>query len=143
MYTYKYPMPAIAIDLLMVYQNDILVIRRSDDSDAYPGMLALPGGFLNMDETVEEAAVRELREETGIELSDLDVSLVGVYSKIDRDPRQRTVGMAYAHVFPIRPSVKAGDDASECLWIEMQRVLKGEVILAFDHNAIVCDYFLT
>lgn len=140
MYTYKYPMPAIAADLVMVYQNDILLIRRSNDSDVYPGVLALPGGFMNIDETIETAAVRELKEETGINLDELDLSLVGVYSGVNRDPRQRTVGVAFSHVFPIRPIAIAGDDAAECHWYPIDSIMNGEVELAFDHKYIIRDY---
>lgn len=142
MYSYKYPMPALATDLVMTYNSNLLVIRRSFDSDVYPGELALPGGFMNIDETIEKCACRELQEETGIELCELDLTLIGVYSSVNRDPRQRTVSAAYYHKFPVRPKVEPGDDACECFWVSLFDVVDHRIKLAFDHNKIVYDYYM-
>lgn len=143
MYEYKFPMAAVAADLIIQYDNKILVIRRSDDSDIYPGQLALPGGFLNVltEENIEHCAARELREETGINLLPEDLTLQGVYSDINRDPRGRTIGVAFSHIFPVKPVVKAGDDASDFQWVDIERLALGKVKLAFDHNKVINDYF--
>ena len=141
-HTYKYPRPAVAADLVIVYQDELLVIKRNENSEAFPGVLALPGGFLDMHETIEQAAVRELKEETGIDLDELDLSLIDVYSGVNRDPRQRTIGVAFYHTFPVKPIVQAGDDAAECHWISIDDVIKSRIELAFDHNKIVQDFTL-
>ena len=85
-YTYKYPRPAVTADCVVITKEaepKVLLIQRGDQP--FKGGWAFPGGFMNMDETTEQCAVRELKEETGLRLS--KVQQIGVYSKVDRDPR--------------------------------------------------------
>ena len=93
-YTYKYPRPAVTADCVVITREvepKVLLIQRGDQP--FKGGWAFPGGFMNMDETTEQCAVRELEEETGLRLS--KIQQIGAYSKVDRDPRGRTITVAY------------------------------------------------
>lgn len=106
------------------------MIRRGN----YPfeGMWALPGGYVNMDETLEQAVVRELEEETGLRAAGL--KQLHAFSDIDRDPRGRTVTVTFWGLVPLEGAeVKGGDDASEAAWFKVCNLPR----LAFDHNEAV------
>lgn len=108
---------------------NVLLIKRGNEP--YKGQWAFPGGFLEPDETLEEAARRELKEETG--LSPKFFNEVGSFSDLDRDPRGRTISVAFASV--VRPSqikAVAGDDAKEARWFNVHEMPR----LAFDHEKI-------
>ena len=93
-YTYKYPRPAVTADSIVITKETepkVLLIERGDEP--FKGGWAFPGGFMNLDETTEQCAIRELEEETGLRVS--NIQQIGAYSKIDRDPRGRTVTVAY------------------------------------------------
>ena len=131
-YTYEYPRPALTADvaILSLDRKEVVLIRRKNEP--YKGCWALPGGFMDMNETIEQCAVRELKEETNIDADDLH--LVGVFSKVDRDPRGRTVTVAY-YGFADKNSVqiKALDDAAEIAWYKINDLPP----LAFDHKEII------
>ncbi len=111
-------------------QGRTLLIRRGHPP--FEGAYALPGGFVDIGETVEDACRREVREETGVEISDLE--LLGIYSDPKRDPRGHSVSVVHlARVDVAEPM--AGDDAASAEWIEDWRGLD----LAFDHAAILAD----
>ena len=109
----------------------ILLIRRKNEP--FKGAYALPGGFVDLGETVEEACRREVREETGLVVDRL--MLVGVYSDPGRDPRGHTVSVAYMAVLPQAPQPDPGSDAEAAEWVTDWRQLQ----LAFDHARIVAD----
>jgi 8-oxo-dGTP diphosphatase len=94
----------------------VLLIRRADDSDAYPSRWALPGGYVDADERIETAASRELAEETGL-TAPTTWRRVGIYDRPDRDPRGRVVSVAYAAVLPEPVTPRAGDDATAPAWV--------------------------
>jgi 8-oxo-dGTP diphosphatase len=133
-YTYRYPRPALSVDCIVFGLDDeslkVLLIRRG--GEPFAGTWALPGGFVLLDETLEDAARRELAEETGVRLSYLEQ--LYTFGAIDRDPRERVVTVAYfALVKLLDHSVQAATDASDAAWFAVDDLPK----LAFDHAKIV------
>ncbi|MBQ6067881.1 MAG: NUDIX hydrolase [Bacteroidales bacterium] len=134
MYTYKYPRPALTADCVVLGREDngsrkVLLIRRAHPP--YEGCWALPGGFMEMDETLEQCALRELQEETG--LSPIGkIEELKSFSTVDRDPRGRTVTVAYLIEMPLT-KVKGSDDAAEARWFPLDELPP----LAFDHEEIM------
>jgi 8-oxo-dGTP diphosphatase len=112
-------------------EGRVLLVRRKH----YPfaGLRALPGGFVDIGETVETACRREVREETGLEISDL--TLVGVYSDPKRDPRGHTVSVAFTTILQNAGEPHAGSDAASAEWIKNWQ----NFVLAFDHSQIIAD----
>jgi len=136
-YTYQYPRPAVTADIIVTDFRDspgkILLIQRKHEP--FKEMWALPGGFMNMDETLEEAARRELREETGIEANRL--VKFDTYDRPGRDPRRRTVTQVFTLAW--RPELgrpAAGDDAKEERWFGIHQLPP----LAFDHDEVIVDF---
>ena len=126
--TRRYPSPSLAVDAVWVRGDHILLVRRG--RTPYRGDWALPGGFVEIGETVEQAVLRELREETG--LTGRVGRLLGVYSDPKRDPRKHTVSV----VFEIRGRggpPHGGDDAAAAEWVP----LHPRPPMAFDHGRIV------
>jgi 8-oxo-dGTP diphosphatase len=133
-FTYRYARPALAVDSVVFGLDDddlkVLLIRRG--MDPFPGRWALPGGFVHMDETVEEAARRELREEAGIDRAVLEQ--FHVFSGVDRDPRERVVSVAHVALVKLSDhAVRAATDAREAAWFGVDDLPS----LAFDHDTIV------
>lgn len=133
-YTYEYPRPAVTADCVVITKEAsprVLLIQRG--YDPYKGCWAFPGGFLNMDETTEQCAIRELEEETGLQLD--KVQQIGAYSKVDRDPRGRTITVAYLAVVDEAKDVTGQDDAAKAEWFPLAELPP----LAFDHADIMQD----
>jgi 8-oxo-dGTP diphosphatase len=134
-YTYKYPMPSITVDMVVFGISTgklrALAVRRK--GEPFVGCWALPGGFVEMDETFEVAARRELVEETGVEVSG-SIDFIGVFGTPGRDPRGRTISIAHAAVVraPL-PEVSGSDDAAEADWLVVDEI----ETLAFDHMDIL------
>lgn len=124
--------PFLTTDCVMCdrYRRIVLIQRRNEP---FKGAYALPGGFVDIGETVEAACRRETLEETGLTVGDLQ--LVGIYSDPGRDPRGHTVSVAYLAVLPDAPNPKAGSDAKAAKWVKDWRGLD----LAFDHAKIIAD----
>ncbi|WP_018682922.1 NUDIX hydrolase [Actinokineospora enzanensis] len=119
-------------------QLHVLVVER--DNEPFAGQLALPGGFLRGDETLDRTAARELREETGMDPGSLHLEQVGVYSDPDRDPRvRRVITCSYLAIAPNLPVPTAGSDAREARWVTVARLLAPRARLAFDHKRILAD----
>ena len=135
-YAYKYPRAAHTSDTLVLAKTNfgifVLLVKRGNQPEM--GKWAFPGGFMNMDETTEQCARRELKEGTGLVL-DVDFRLVGVYSDIDRDPRGRVVTTSYLALLSKCEPAKAGDDAAEIQWFNLDDLPK----LAFDHDKMLKD----
>ena len=133
-YTYKYPRPAVTADCVVITKEEqpkVLLIQRG--ADPYKGCWAFPGGFMNMDETTEQCAIRELEEETGLRVS--NVHQIGAYSKVDRDPRGRTITVAYLAIIDKPVQVTGQDDAAKAEWFPLSALPD----LAFDHAEIMRD----
>ena len=133
-YTYKYPRPAVTADCVVITKEEqpkVLLIQRG--ADPYKGSWAFPGGFMNMDETTEQCAIRELEEETGLRVS--NVHQIGAYSKVDRDPRGRTITVAYLAIIDEPVQVTGQDDAAKAEWFPLSALPE----LAFDHAEIIRD----
>jgi len=132
-----YKNPASTIDLIYVNSNnEILLIERKHNP--FKGYWALPGGFLeNGKETLEGAAIREFKEETGLIVKKEDLVLIGVYSNPTRDPRGHVISHAYT-TKSIEGTLKAGDDAKDAKFFSLDKL----PLLAFDHEEIIEDYLI-
>ncbi len=133
-YTYKYPRPAVTADCIVITNEPlpkVLLIQRG--ADPFKGAWAFPGGFMNMDETTEQCAIRELEEETGLKVA--TVHQIGAYSKVDRDPRGRTITVAYLAIIDSPQEVQGQDDAAKAKWFPINEL----PTLAFDHADIMAD----
>lgn len=122
--------PALTVDAVWIQRGRILLVRRG--RSPFRGSWALPGGFVEMAETVEAAVARELREETGLRAR--PGPIVGVYSGPDRDPRGSTTSVAFLMTGRAGPP-RGGDDAASAAWVALGEA-RG---LAFDHDRIVRD----
>lgn len=136
MVEYPYPRPAFTADAVVFARANgarhVLLVRRGNEP--FAGRWALPGGFVDEGERPEDAARRELAEETGFQFTGA-LELVGVYGDPGRDPRGWTVSAAYRAMPDTLPDVAGGDDAVEARWFP----LDGLPPLAFDHARIVED----
>ena len=133
-----FPPVAVTVDLVVLTIRDdgleALLVTRGEDP--FAGMLALPGGFVRADETLSEAAARELAEETCLTVGAAHLEQLASYGDPGRDPRMRVVTVAYLALAPQMP--RAGTDAAEAGWVPGGDVLDGDV-LAFDHQRILAD----
>ena len=131
-YHYKYPHPSVTTDCVIFgfdgTRMKVLLVQRG--IDPYKGRWAFPGGFLQMDESAEEGALRELREETG--LSGAFIRQFHTFSAPDRDPRERVITIAFYALVRIE-EVTGGDDAADARWFALDEVPQ----LAFDHDQIL------
>ncbi len=136
-FTYEYPRPALTVDIVIFTLKDnrlqVLLIQRGEAP--FAGMWALPGGFVHIEESLEEAAARELCEETG--LAEAYLEQLYTYGDPDRDPRGRVVTVAYFALIPADATVRleGGSDASQARWFPLENL----PVLAFDHRDII-DY---
>jgi 8-oxo-dGTP diphosphatase len=132
-FCYDYPRPAVTTDCVIFSKLDekleVLLIQRA--FEPYKNCWAFPGGFMEMDETAEECAQRELMEETG--LKNISLEQFYTFSKVDRDPRGRTISIAFrAVVEKSEYLLKAGDDARKAEWFPIDKLPP----LAFDHDQV-------
>jgi 8-oxo-dGTP diphosphatase len=135
-YTYRHPRPSVTVDCVvfgldMEHETlDVLLIKRKEDP--YSGSWALPGGFVHVDESIEDAAQRELTEETG--LKNIFLEQLYTYGEPGRDPRGRVISVAHFALVPLgMQKIQADSDAADAAWFSMDD-LPG---LAFDHHTII------
>ena len=133
MHTYKYPRPSVTVDAILISnQNSILLIERS--GDPFKGKWALPGGFIELDESLETACHRELEEETGLKVKEL--TQFKAYGAVDRDPRGRTISVVFYSFQEEETVPVAGDDAANAQWFSLDQLPE----LAFDHQQIIDEF---
>ena len=133
-HTYEYPRPALTVDCIVFGLNDeelkVLLIQRKNEP--FAGRWALPGGFVDVGEAPEQAARRELKEETG--LANVSLEQLHTFGEPDRDPREHVVSVAhYALVNVADARVRAADDARQAAWFPVRKPPP----LAFDHASIL------
>lgn len=133
-HTYEYPRPALTVDCVVFGLDEdeleVMLIRRG--LEPFAGRWALPGGFVHIDETLEEAARRELEEETG--LRKVYLEQLFTFGAIDRDPRERVVTVAYYALVKLSDhKVRAATDATDAAWFSLSDLPE----LAFDHAQIL------
>ncbi len=132
--TYEYPRAALTVDCAVfgLDEEDLKVMLIQRDLEPFEGRWALPGGFVYVDETLDDAARRELREETGMEQVYLEQ--LYTFGRVDRDPRERVVSVAYYALANLADhTVQAATDARNAAWFPVDDV----PALAFDHDAIL------
>ena len=134
-FTYKYPRPALTVDAIVFKETgikkEILLIQRK--FAPYKGKWALPGGFVDMDETLEQAVERELLEETGI--NNIELQQFKAVSTLERDPRGRTISIVFRGAVNKETKIIAGDDAAKAQWFDVSKLPP----LAFDHKDIIIE----
>lgn len=131
---YEYPRPAVTTDCVVFSYSgeELIVLLIERGNEPFKGRWAIPGGFIQMDETAEECAKRELYEETGIKID--QVEQLHTFTDIDRDPRERTISISYITLVNAGDyNPKAGDDAAKTNWFSVNKLPP----LAFDHKEII------
>lgn len=136
----QYPAFAVTVDVVILTMAQgalhVLLVRRGEDP--FEGFWAIPGGFKRPSETLDEAAKRELREETGVDAPPV-LAQFGAYGDPGRDPRMNVVTVAYLAVLRDVGEIVAGTDAADAALTPVSDVLGGKLQLAFDHQRIVHD----
>lgn len=128
----KYKNPTPTTNIVIIKDDKVCLVKRK--IEPYRGRIALPGGFVDYGETVEGAAIRESKEETGLDVKLIDI--LGVFSEPNRNPSKHTIST----VFVAEPSsfILHGDDEGEPFWEDLEKAENIE--LAFDHNLILKDF---
>lgn len=126
--------PFLTVDCVIFQSESVLLIKRGHEP--HKGLYALPGGFVDVGETVQKACSRELREETGVIINPNKLKLVGVYSNPDRDKRFHSVTIAFMGESSL-DFLQAGDDAIAVKLVRNWR----EKNIAFDHKKIILDAY--
>ncbi|MEP7337938.1 MAG: NUDIX domain-containing protein [Acidobacteriota bacterium] len=136
-YTYEYPHPSVTVDLVIftIADNDLKVLLIRRGGEPFKGRWALPGGFVEIDESLEKAAARELKEEAGV--TNVYLEQLYTFGEPKRDPRGRVISVAYfALVDAGRQRIQAASDADEAEWHSVFNPKSGPK-LAFDHKKIL------
>jgi 8-oxo-dGTP diphosphatase len=133
-YVYDWPRPMVTVDAAVFAffgkKAKLLLINRGNQP--FKGQWALPGGFIEINEELEDAVVRELREETG--LVDVPLEQMHTFGNVGRDPRGRQITIVFMGVLDKRPpEIKGGDDAAKAKWLDIEKLPKN---MAFDHNEV-------
>jgi len=134
-YVYDWPRPMVTVDAaVFTFSSDktkVLLINRGNEP--FKGKWALPGGFIDMDEELEDAVVRELEEETG--LAGVRLEQMRTFGTVGRDPRGRMITIVFMGIATEgQDKIKAGDDAANAQWFDIEELPED---LAFDHNEVV------
>lgn len=133
-FTYRYPHPAVTTDIVIftIRQDELKVLLIKRALPPHRNQWALPGGFIKLDESLEEGAKRELQEETGV--TGVYLEQLYTFGRPDRDPRERVITVAYLALIPANePEIKAATDAEDVSWFGLKELPD----LAFDHKRIL------
>jgi 8-oxo-dGTP diphosphatase len=130
---------AVTVDLVIftIRQDELQLLLIERGKEPYVGQLALPGGFVRDSETLDQAALRELWEETGLDGRRLHLEQLRTYGDPGRDPRRRVITVAYLALGAGLPAPAAGSDARAARWEPAVKAISGPAVLAFDHSTIV------
>lgn len=133
-YVYEWPRPMVTCDaaVFSLVQGKAWLLLVNRKRDPYKGHWAIPGGFIELDEELDDAVARELSEETG--LTDVHLEQMRTFGTVGRDPRGRQITVVYMGLIEGRqPSVKGGDDAADARWFDIEDLPEK---MAFDHDAV-------
>lgn len=132
-YVYEWPRPMVTVDAAVFCLSGgkarLLLVERK--KDPYKGQWAIPGGFIEMDEELEDAVTRELEEETG--LRGVPLEQLRAFGTVGRDPRGRQITVVFMGIIEGRVALRAGDDAAKAEWFDIARLPTN---MAFDHHRI-------
>ncbi len=133
-YVYDWPRPMVTVDAIVFgfFQGRAKLLLINRGNDPFKGKWALPGGFIEIDEELEDAVARELAEETG--LTDVALEQMHTFGKCGRDPRGRMITIAFMGIASAGKSkIEAGDDAAKAHWFDIEKLPPD---MAFDHNEV-------
>ena len=133
-YVYEWPRPMVSVDaaVFSIFRSRAKLLLINRGKEPFKGQWALPGGFIEIDEELEDAAARELEEETG--LTNVPLVQMQTFGKVGRDPRGRQITIVFMGVLKKRPpKIKGGDDAAKAKWFDIEKLPKS---LAFDHDEV-------
>jgi 8-oxo-dGTP diphosphatase len=128
-----YKNPAPTIDVVVTDMERVVIIQRA--REPHKGSWVFPGGFIDYGETAEHAAVREVLEETNLDVELIDI--LGIYSAPERDPRSHHVNIIFI-ARPVGGTLRGGDDAESAKWVEIVDLKESD--LAFDHGLVFSDF---
>ena len=133
-YIYEWPRPMVTVDaaVFRILKNDIQILLIKRRHNPYKDCWALPGGFIEMDEELEDAAARELKEEAGI--SGIKLEQLKTFGTVGRDPRGRQISVVFFGISKGKETIKAGDDAAEAKWFSVKELPRK---IGFDHREII------
>jgi 8-oxo-dGTP diphosphatase len=133
-YVYEWPRPMVTVDAVVfaLFRDELRLLLVKRKGEPFKGRWAIPGGFIEMDEELEDAAARELAEETG--LTGVPLEQMRTYGTVGRDPRGRQITVVFMGVVEQKQAaIKAGDDAAEAEWFNIEKLPEE---MAFDHAEI-------
>lgn len=133
-YVYEWPRAMVTVDAVILrrMKNDIEVLLIRRGQEPFKDCWSLPGGFIEMDEELEDAAARELKEEAG--LSGVKLEQLRTYGTVGRDPRGRQISVVFCGIVKVNRKIKAGDDAADVKWFSIKSLPKK---MGFDHRRII------